>query len=275
MDAGINAAAVSASFWENGGYVASVFVSAGVALEFWEIFQAIRAGKGREKAVELIALVILIIGLIGEIWTAVEAHKYHGLEIARLQLKANAAINDAAINEYRLLEAWRESARDHLALQQMAKAVFPRGFTQDQFTKLVKALKGQGPVNIAYIDTYEASNFAQTIGGLLNAADIRAPMYVIKQPIFLTIGKKTFPMPIFFEGVSVYAPTVKSQRIAWALWNIAQVGGGFSSILPAGLDGIPKNVPCIIIGDNDAAFQPWPGQPGEGQDQFGLPVPAP
>jgi len=250
------------------GEVIHDFTSLGKTSPFWD-----------KKGGKLSAL-ILIVGLAAELITGFGTNAASGRQIAELNgqtaaanERANNAIRDAAISEYRLLESWRESARDRLLIQQIAKAVFPREIAPKQFFALTTALKGLGPVNIAYVDEYEPFNFALYISAALNSAGIQAQMYSIKTPIFIEVRGRTFP--VFEEGVTVYAPTDKSKKLAAALWNIAQIGGGWTSILPAGLGGLPKNVPCIIIGDNDAAFQPWPGQPGEGLDQFGLPVPAP
>jgi len=271
------------SEWEDAGYCALLFVFIGVVGE--AVHEFTNLGKGTPFWNDMggkLSCLILIVGLASEFITGIGTNASSGQQIAELNSKtaaanerANNAIRDAAISEYRLLEEWRESARERLVIQQMAKAVFPRGFTEDQEKKLILAIKGLGPVNIAYVDTYEANNFAQIIERLFNAAGIRAPMYMIKEPSFMAVGKMGAVTPVFFEGSYLYAPTIKGQQIALAFWKIAQVAGGSTSIMPVGLDNLPKNIPCIIIGDNDAAFQPWPGQPGEGLDQFGLPVPAP
>jgi hypothetical protein len=42
------------------------------------------------------------------------------------------------------------------------------------------------------------------------------------------------------------------------------------------LAGVPTNRNCVVVGSNsDAAYQGSPGQPGEGLDVYGRPVPAP
>ncbi len=274
---------VPLSAWEDAGYTALLLVFVGVVGEVIHDFTSLgKTSPFWDKKGGKLSALILIVGLAAELITGFGTNAASGRQIAELNgqtaaanERANNAIREAAISEYRLLESWRESARDRLVTQKIAKAVFPRSFTPDQSKKLIIALSGLGPINIAYVDTYESYNFSQIVANLLNAAGIRGQMYWVKNPVFILIDKKTAALPIFFEGVTVYAPTAKDQKIVSAFWTIAQVGGVETSIVPGGLEGIPKDQACIIIGDNDAAFQPWPGQPGEGLDQFGLPVPAP
>jgi len=130
MNAGIQAVSISASFWESAGYWASALVTLAVVLEFWEIFLAIRAGEGRKRVVETIALVLLVVGLIGEIWTAVEANKYNGLEVAAVQSKATAALYDATTAENVTKQAMERVIN-------LERQEAPRTLTDDESVALV------------------------------------------------------------------------------------------------------------------------------------------
>ena len=79
------------------------------------------------------------------------------------------------------------------------------------------------------------------------------------------------------SGVVMYAADEHGRQAAEILWRNAGIAGGVlaGGVTPIGLETIPKDENTLIVGDNDAAFQPMPGQPGEGLDEYGRPVPAP
>jgi hypothetical protein len=77
-------------------------------------------------------------------------------------------------------------------------------------------------------------------------------------------------------GVSVYAKGMNQDatRFAELLWQKYQIGGGMVGVIAIGMEAIPPDTNCLIVGENDAAFQGAAGQPGEGVDTHGEPVPA-
>ena len=89
----------SATFWEKAGYVAAAVVVIGIVLESVELASYIRKEKIGEKKFELLGVVILIIGLIGEVVSQVQSNNRTGLVIGALNERAseaNKAASDAA-----------------------------------------------------------------------------------------------------------------------------------------------------------------------------------
>jgi len=69
-------------------------------------------------------------------------------------------------------------------------------------------------------------------------------------------------------------------KLAELLFQKFQIGQGWRERVTKGTKlgilGVPPDQTCLVIGSNrDAAFQGAPGQPGEGTDVHGEPVPAP
>jgi hypothetical protein len=85
----------------------------------------------------------------------------------------------------------------------------------------------------------------------------------------------TIPQDSGQYGVVTYSVDAVGNFVAETLWRLARIGGGVIGSLPAGLESVPADKNCLIVGENDSAFQPGSGQPGEGLDEHGRPVPAP
>ena len=157
----------SANVWDVAGYIFSAFVLIGAILEAVELFKHIRAGKGREKAVEIIAFLILIVGLLGQVYSAIKANEYNSLVIAKLNEEAARADDDAAkANE---VTAKLVSANLQLQLEIQGQAEYLRGrqLTKRQYDE-IQSLKGKLKAILILTEPHcpECLNF---VGQLANA----------------------------------------------------------------------------------------------------------
>ena len=79
------------------------------------------------------------------------------------------------------------------------------------------------------------------------------------------------------SGVTILMANADGQRLGELLWQKFQIGGGGASIsmMPPAWASLPRDTNCLLIQDNGWAMAPGNGQPGEGLDAHGRPVPAP
>ena len=159
-----------------------------------------------------------------------------------------------------LLTEQRLTAKERMTLAAVARATFPR--TVANGPQLIAALKGLGPVNIAFVQAREPEWLMTQLVQIFKDAGVLGRVW-------------SLPSDSDQSGVVTYRVDSKGERVAEILWRVSGVGGASVGLLPIGLEKIPKNENCVIVGINDAAFQPMPGQPGEGLDQAGRPLPAP
>lgn len=162
----------------------------------------------------------------------------------------------------RLLNEQRLTANERWRLERLEKAILPRNISPEFVGPLVAALQGLSSVNIAVVNKPEPMNFAFSLMQILNFAHAFGKLIVL-------------PSNSQQSGVAVYTPNLADDRLFNAFWNIARIGGKGIGVRTGGLEDIPKDQECLIVGDNDAALQPGEGQPGEGIDEHGRPVPAP
>jgi len=90
----------------------------------------------------------------------------------------------------------------------------------------------------------------------------------------------TLPADARVSGSTMYAPTTNGLKLGQILWTLTnrtqtRIAGGAISVRSIGLEVLPEGENALVIGENDAAFQPGDGQPGEGVDENGRPVPQP
>lgn len=99
--------------------------------------------------------------------------------------------------------------------------------------------------------------------------------------LFAEAGIKTstilLPRDSDQSGVWMWIADDDGETVSKVLWEKARIGGGsMRGPRPLGLEGlIPPKLNCLVIGEHDGALQPGNGQPGEGSDEHGQPVPAP
>jgi hypothetical protein len=220
----------------------------------------------------------VLLGTIVAIWSGGIRERFanerlSNNEVATATAKADAArANERAAEatlklmqaDANLLSEQRLTARERMRLERLERAVLPRGLLPQQYSALVPKLKGLGPINIAIIERQEPRNFGLQLVQLFQDAGIMGRLL-------------SLPQESQQSGVVMYAADEHGRRAAEILWRNAGIAGATlgGGITPVGLGTIPKNEDTLIVGDNDAAFQPTPGQPGEGLDERGRPVPAP
>lgn len=178
----------------------------------------------------------------------------------RRAAEANLQLARADAN---LLAEQRLTARERMRLERLERAVLPRSLSPQQFNALASKLRGLGPINIAIAERQEPMNFGFQLVQLFQGAGIMGRLITLSEDSQQT-------------GVVMYTANEHGREAAEILWRNAGIAGGvLGGARPIGLESIPKDQNTLIVGDNDAAFQPIPGQPGEDLDEHGRPVPEP
>jgi hypothetical protein len=180
---------------------------------------------------------------------------------ATLAIELERAKNDAKQIDANLLNEQRLTARERLRLERIERAVLPRRINFARTSELVSQLKGLGPLNIAVVDGLEPELFAEDFLTLFRNAEIMGSF------IKLPAGPPRLGVTAYLAGSGVAAAAVLTQ--------VGLVAGTISGITPTGLEILPKDQTTIVIGENDWRFRGADGQPGEGADEHGRPVPAP
>jgi hypothetical protein len=176
--------------------------------------------------------------------------------LARAQVEANLRLTDE-----RVLAERRLTARERMRLERLERIALPRTVPRQQWNELVSALAGLGPINIAILQRSEPMDFGLELSRLFSEAGILGRL------IWLSADGRS-------EGVTTYRVNRNGEEIARVLWQVAGIGGGSIGGSPPSSQ-IPAGENCLIVGENDAAFQGQPGQPGEGLDEHNQPVPMP
>jgi hypothetical protein len=183
---------------------------------------------------------------------------------ASAELRAAEAHNNAAMLEAQLLRERRLTANERWRLERLERAVLPRNIAPEVRESLVFALRGKAKsLCMLVIAESEAVIFAQHLAALFNEAGIATQISLLSKD-----SKQ--------EGVAMWTVDSVGSEIARVLWQVARIGGGqISGQRPIGLEALPLDKNCLVVGRNDAALMPASGQPGEGIDERGNPVPAP
>lgn len=196
------------------------------------------------------------------------------LIIAKLSVDLETARGETARLDANLLNEQRITASERTVLARLGSVVLPRSILPDKAKAMVEALKAVGfhPVNVAMLRERESEMYGVKFAEVLKAAGMLAG---------------TFSLPAGSRAPSLIVVAVDDEgnRLADFLFQKFQIGQGWRAQIAQGSDaakadpalaGVPTDRNCIVIGSNaDAAYQGAPGQPGEGIDQFGRPVPAP
>jgi hypothetical protein len=194
------------------------------------------------------------------------------LIIASLNEQAETARAETARTNADVLAERRLTARERWRLERIERAVLPRSLYVN-WNQLAAALKEGhfGPVNIAVVGGPEAENFGFALMLALSAADV--PFKSI-DPLHENPPKH---LGWSSSGVTVLVANPDGDRLAQMLWQKFQIGGGSQSIGVAAHEwtALPTDANCLLVQDNGWALAPPSGQPGEGLDQHGRPVPAP
>jgi hypothetical protein len=101
----IESLSASADWWEAAGYIASAIVVIGILVESIELFRFVLLGKIRERMIEVVGLLLVVLGLAGEILTQVQSNNRTGLIIGLLNKQAKEASGQIAEANARALEA--------------------------------------------------------------------------------------------------------------------------------------------------------------------------
>jgi hypothetical protein len=78
MDSHVTSLLQAAAFWERLGYIASAVVVFGILLESFELLQHLRKRKLDGKTLEILGVLILILGLLGEVVSQVQSNNRTG-----------------------------------------------------------------------------------------------------------------------------------------------------------------------------------------------------
>jgi hypothetical protein len=252
--------------WEVAGYVSIAAVAIGVIgetiHEFTSWFRKVlwwRDEGGKASALLLIA------ALAAELLILVKVNSTSGLIIAFLDEQRVQTEKDVLVER-------RLTARERLRLERLERIILPRSI--DSAPQLVEALKAGGfqPMNIAIVLQRESSEYGFSLMSVLKDAGLLG-------------GVAWLPKDSRAPSLLVVAVDDDGPRIADLLWQKFQIGQGWRAKIERGTDptksdsslaGVPTDRNCLVVGSNsEAAFQGSPGQPGEGVDEHGRPVPAP
>jgi hypothetical protein len=187
--------------------------------------------------------------------------------LASLNLEAAQSRERAAIIEERLLQEQRRLADARWRLERVERGALPRDIPAPQAQAIVEGLreiKGLGTINIVVAPNADEPNlFAERLRTIFQQAGVG---------VRTTVTMPASPL----QGTLLYRGNAAGDQLAALLWRITgRYFGGSTSVRPLGLEGLPQHENALLIGPNDAAMQPGDGQPGEGIDEHGNPVPAP
>lgn len=212
---------------------------------------------------------------VGGDWWATPYHKIvddaRELEIAKLSAEtssanvaATAAREQLALAEERLLSERRLTANERWRLSRLEMAILPRSIGSEQWRALVDELRGKAKnICVLMLDKPEPQLYAIMLMQLFTDAGIETTIF-------------TLPRGSDQAGVSMWVVNDEGEQIADILWRVGRIGGGqFRHAKPIGLEMLPEDKNCLIVGENDAALRGAGGQPGEGIDMHGTPVPNP
>lgn len=191
-----------------------------------------------------------------------------------LEIELEKARNDAKQIDANLLREQRLTARERMRLEKLERIVLPRILDPSDGAALVAAFREANfsPVNVFSIQGAEPEAFAISIVAVL------APERLLGQ--FGLLPKAAQP-----PSLIVVAIDDDGEMLADLLFQRFKLGQGYRVRVQPGSDaaridrsliGVTTDRNSIVVGSNStAALQPSPGQPGEGIDERGRPVPAP
>jgi len=199
---------------------------------------------------------------------AVANEKTKELELELEQARAATARADA-----NLLSEQRLTAAERWRLERVERAGLPRsGYVN--WDELVAALKEERlqSINVAIVGGFEAKQFGLSLEMALTRAGMMGRE--VEPP---TDPKTLRFLPDSSTGVTVLVANPEGEKLAELLWRKFQIGGGSMSLvaLLQVWPDLPRDVNCLLVRDSGWAMAPGSGQPGEGIDQYGRPVPAP
>ena len=189
-----------------------------------------------------------------------------------LETELEKARAETARADANLLGEQRLTARERMRLERLERIVLPRSIGDPQ--PIIEALKAAHlqPINLAVVDQKESSLYGLGWMNVLKEAGLLARF-------------SWLPKDSQAPSLIVVAVDSEGGTIADLLWQKFQIGQGWRTEIARDTDstksdgslaGIPTDHNCLVVGSNaEAAFQNSPGQPGEGLDQYGRPVPAP
>ena len=188
---------------------------------------------------------------------------------ALLAIELEGARAETARSDANLLAEQRLTARERMRLTRLESIILPRSIDPAKdpakADELIHELKigNFSTVNIAVADRTEPKLYGISLMKVLQETGIFGK--------FLLLSKN-----IELSGVTLYGPhELERDHLGSMLWQKFQIGGGSTNHLNSEEAAVPADDLCLIIRDNNAAFQEQPGQPGEGLDEHGRPVTAP
>ena len=261
-DADLGKLMTSLSNWEQAGHAVTLAVAFRVAGEvihdFTDWFKT--SWLWREKGNKASAL-LLVAALFAEVIVQNNTNSISGKINIELQLAAASLHEGANLTDEFLLAERRSTANDRWRLDRVERIVYPRSISQEQWSALVSALRGKAKTfSIWFVDKTEPMNFAAQLWQLFREAGI--------QTNFTALPRNSNQL-----GVATWVTSDEGEEVASILWKTAKIGGGTFGVRPIGLEFLPANENCLIVGENDAALQPADGQAGEGIDAHGVPLP--
>jgi hypothetical protein len=222
------------------------------------------------KRLGRVSWLLLVAGLVGETSAQLNKDGDNDLVIAALKAQLETARGETARADANLLKEQRLTARERWRLERLERIILPRSIDPSTAGRIGESMKAAAfqPINLAVVDQPEPTRYGLDWMITLRNAGLLASITYLP-------ANSTAP------SLLVVAVDKNGDKIADLLFQKFHIGEGWkASVADARKDpslvGIPMDRNCIVIGSNaNAAFQGAEGQPGEGLDRFGRPVPAP
>lgn len=204
----------------------------------------------------------IIVLSIASLWVGNVKDRESNKQIAELHLATQVQRERADLAEARLLDEQRLTAKERWRLERLERAVLPRGITPAQREALISQLQSLGPVNVAMSVDAEPTPYGLQFVEVLKTAHVLGKVLMLPDSGYRQ------------SGVIVYAANEQGHRIADVL-RAQGLASGMITLRALGLEQLPADENTIVVGVNNAALSGGAGQPGEGLDEHGNPVPAP
>ncbi len=233
--------------WEWVGYISTAIVFIGCVGEFIAEFTHLPKSVDVEKKLARLSLVVLILGIAGELFSAVRTSQVSGQIIANIEERAADAEQKAG-------EANREAARltkvaedERVARVQIEEALAPRRLTTKQRSAISSTLSrfsGQPVTAIHNTFDVEAAVFAAEIVSTLKLAKWTMSTVGVSGPLFRWAQAPSVPV----TGIFVEAATDSRSQLAARALSRELSNNGFSCrIRKKGLIGTWEKPPVVLI----------------------------
>ena len=211
--------------------------------------------------------VLVAIGAVGGSWFGLlnytkssQLHEIQKTENLTLQKQVADAQAEVGRTNERLLGEQRRLAEARWRLERVERGVLPREIPPEQLQTILERLRqipNLGRVNILSVDAAEPITLQ--VLDTLRQAGVLGQVFETRSPI---------------RGTIIYRANPAGEAMARVFWEVTgRFFGGSQPVRTLGMEALPEHENALVIGAN--MTPPADGQPGEGIDEHGHPVPRP